>query len=64
MHYLIICKTRNGVIIAWEDFSGGLNDKVSVLEAFLYGTSIDGTDIIEIYGDYETGVEKLCEIHF
>lgn len=71
MRYLIICKTLDDEILNWKElhYKESLPDAIScdpsaVLEAFDLGTLTDDTDIVEIYGEYETGIQMVCQICF
>lgn len=64
MRYLVICKTLDDEILDWKEISRGVSDNAAVMEAFAFGTSVDDTDIVEILGEYETGICMVCQIRF
>ena len=64
MRYLVICKTLDNEILEWQELTASSSDAAAVSAAFTLGTQVDDTDIIEILGDYETGICMLCQICF
>lgn len=64
MKYLIVCFDENESVLAWQELKACYSDNAAVTEAFAFAITVDGTDYVEINGEYELGVELVCQIHF
>ena len=72
MEYLVLCKSLDGRLVAWKEFhfdfldpEAECFDSDAVEAAFEFSSWVDDdVDIVEIFGNYPSGLEKVCDICF